>query len=170
MSRAGRKRLAAQRKSGIRVVAGPIEIVCSPNEVARSQPHRMKLYEDICHDVRAATPLGQLNLIGAIPDDLYGVATRFATTVRRWRDCYAPDVMPSIAGVGQPGGGTGVEIADALLRRAEYDSAMDRLATASVMARAITLHVVVDGGRVPARGFGRLMEGLRALSAAGHRV
>jgi hypothetical protein len=161
MSRAGRKRLAAQRKSGIRVVAGPIEIVRSPNEVARSQPHRR--YEDDCHDARAASSLGYLNLIGAIPNSEYQTAERFAGIVRRWRevmDCPRP--AQSIAGIGLPVP-AGVEIEDAAQRKADYENAMRALGKASNQARAITLHVVVDGGRVPARGFGRLMEGLRAL-------
>lgn len=165
MSRAGRKRIAAQRKSGIRIVTAEPDRTLSPNQVARSQPHRMRLYEDVCHDARAATSFGQLNLIGAIDDDLYAAGQRFAWVVRRWReimDC--PRGPRSIAGIGLAGGGGSAEIDDATQRKVDYDIAMRRLATASRTAKAITLWVVVEGGRVPAKGFRGLMEGLRAIS------
>src|SRR6185295_6215081 len=168
MSRAGRKRAAALRKSQI-PIAHPTEPVRSPNEVARSQPHRMRLYEDACDDARCATPFGQLNWMGAIPDDLFRGGQAFAAVVRRLRECYGPRMAPSIAGVGQPGGGTGAEIGDAAERRAEYDNAMGGLAKASKQARATTLWVVVEGGRVPAKGFAALMDGLRALKVEGRQ-
>lgn len=167
MSRAGRKRIAAQRKSGIRIITAEPDRARSPNEVARSQPHRHGFteYESICHDARAASSFGQLNLIGAIDDDLYSAGQRFAGVVRRWReimDCPRPP--RSIAGIGLAGGGGGAEIDDATQRKVDYDIAMRRLATASRTAKAITLWVVVEGGRVPAKGFRGLMEGLRAIS------
>ncbi len=170
MSRAGRKRAIAQRKNGIRIVTGPAETVRSPNEVARSQPHRMRLYEDVCHDARAATSLGQLNLIGAIPDDLYAVAQRFAGVVRRWREIMDCPPPRSIAGIGLAGAPTRAEIDDAAQRKVDYENAMGVLAKASRQARATTLWVVVEGGRVPAKGFAGLMDGLRALAGAGHRA
>lgn len=180
MSRAGRKRIAAQRKSGIRIITAEPDRARSPNEVARSQPHRHGFteYESICHDARAASSFGQLNLIGAIPDDLYQAGQRFAGIVRRWREAVdAPNLPPSSIGrwvasekdwdaepLRRPTDDEPKtpeqESAD---RRAAYDNAMGRLATASKQARATTLWVVVEGGRVPGKGFRPLMEGLRAL-------
>jgi hypothetical protein len=125
----------------------------------------MRTYEDRCHDARASTPLGQLNLIGAIPNDLYAAGVRLARIVRRWREVVdAPRLAPSIAGLGQPGSGAGSVVEDADQRKVDYQNAMAALATVSKAAKAITLWVVVEGGRVPAGGFGHLMNGLRALN------
>lgn len=174
MSRAGRKRKHQQKHNGIPIVP-PEEAEAkregyysrSPNEVARSQPHRMRLFEDLAHDPRCETSLGQLNLIGAIPNDLYAAGQRLARVVRRWREVVdAPRPAPSIAGVGQPTGVAGSDIEDAKERQAAYNDAIDSLAASSKTARAITLWVVVDGGRVPANGFRPLMDGLRALRDA----
>ncbi len=166
MSRAGRKRKhEAKRHECGKIVQMPqAERSRTPNEVARSQPHRMRLYEDICHDSRAATSFGQLQLIGAIDDASYSAGIRFAGIVRRWRevmDCPRP--APSIAGIGLPGHRTAAEIEDATQRKADYEKAMGDLAKVSKSAKACTLWVVVEGGRVPAGGFKGLMEGLRAL-------
>jgi len=164
MSRAGRKRAKVQRQANKAGSEARRDPTPSPNEVARSQPHRMRMYEDICHDARAATSFGQLNLIGAIPGDLYAVGIRFAGIVRRWREVIdAPRPAPSIAGAGLPGARTAAEIEDATQRKADYEKAMGGLATVSKTARATTLWVVVEGGRVPAGGFSGLMQGLRAL-------
>jgi hypothetical protein len=167
MSRAGRKRKNAQRHNGVPIVTAQVERSRTPNEVARSQPHRMRMWEDICHDSRAATSFGQLQLIGAIDDASYSAGIRFAGIVRRWRevmDCPRP--APSIAGIGLPGHRTSAEIEDATQRKADYEKAMGDLATVSKSARACTMWVVVEGGRVPAGGFRGLMEGLRALRCA----
>lgn len=164
MSRAGRKRDKAKRKDAVPIATTTAERVPTPNQVARTQPHRMRLYEDVAHDARAMTSLGQLNLIGAIPNDLYAAGQRLARVVRHWREVVdAPRMPPSIAGVGQPAGVTGSDIEDAKERRDAYNDAMGGLATASKAAKAITLWVVVEGGRVPANGFRPLMDGLRAL-------
>lgn len=171
MSRAGRKRDKAKRKDGVPIATVSAERVPTPNQVARTQPHRMRLYEDVAHDARAMTSFGQLNLIGAVPDDLYAAGQRLAAIVRRWREVVdAPRPPSSIAGIGLPGGRTAAEIADAARRKAEYEKLMGDLATASKAAKAITMWVVVEGGRVPAKGFRPLMDGLRALSQSRDHV
>lgn len=170
MSRAGRKRKHQKQHSGVPIVTEPTERNRSPNEVARSQPHRMRLYEDVCHDARAATSFGQLNIIGAIPGDLYAAGTRLAGIVRRWREVIdAPRMAGSIAGIGLPGARTPAEIEDAAQRKVDHEKAMGVLAMVSRSAKATTLWVVVEGGRVPAGGFRGLMDGLRALRDVGSR-
>lgn len=177
MSRAGRKRKheAKRHECGKIVQKDTNPTTSSPNKIARAQPHRMRLYEDICDDARAATALGQLNLVGVIPNDLYAAAERFAGIVRRWRAVIdAPRPAPSVAGLGTVSeGGYEPLPADSdepktpeeefSEYRADYERAVGWLSSLSRDAKSITLSVVAEGGRVPAKGFQSLMKGLIAI-------
>lgn len=166
MSRAGRKRNKARLKAAMPVAPVTGERAPTPNDVARRQPHRMRLYEDVCHDARAMTAFGQLNIIGAIPRELYAAGVRLAKVVRRWREVVdAPRLAPSIAGIGQAGGRAGRDIEDAAARKGDYDQAMGALANAHRGAKSITLLVAVEGFGVPPNGFSDLIAGLTALKS-----
>src|SRR5690242_810276 len=78
----GRKRKAGRRyKSGQRVQEKGI----TPAQVAATMPHRAGLPADRRHDQKAESPLGALNLIGALSVVQYDAGLKYRDIVRRYR-------------------------------------------------------------------------------------
>lgn len=165
MSRAGRKR-KARRASG---VTPKRDRPPSPRAVARAMPHRRIVGDDAVHDPRCETPIGCLNVIGAIADREYSAAMRLQGVVQRYRQAIdAPGPPGSIAGTGLPQARAGFEISpeDYSERLQVYREAKRHIeSTCGLAAWSPVMAIAVDGQPVPAGGFHGLMLALRALSA-----
>lgn len=160
MARIGRKRKPGARKPSGDIRPEPAE---SPRAVAMRQPHRQMAPEDSRHDQRAETPLGCLNIIGAVPNREYAAARRFAGIVGRYRSVIdAPGTSRSIAGLMEPRQAQG-EPVDYHEAKAEYDAAFEALETAGNRAACAVSRMAVHGEPCPAYGFQALMRGLHSL-------
>lgn len=163
MARTGRK-----RKMGPRYNSGDVkpEKGEDPREVAIRQPHRQMAPEDSRHDQRAETPLGILNIIGAIPSREYRAARRFASIVARYRAVLdVPQASPpSISGAFEPQRPIPPDIEDAAERKADYDAAFEALHLAGRTAANVVSRVAVFGEPCPAGCFPALMRGLERLA------
>lgn len=161
MANTGRKRKQGARKPSGDLRPEPAE---SPRAVALRQPHRQMAPEDSRHDQRAETPLGCLNIIGAVPNREYAAARRFAGIVGRYRAVIdAPSVSRSIAGLMEPRRGP-AEPVDYDEAKAEYDAAFEALETAGNRAACAVSRMAVHGEACPAYGFQALMRGLHSLA------
>jgi len=171
MSRAGRKRKHdSKRDERGRIERRAYDRQPSPGEVARRMPHRMLVGDKDVHDPRCETPLGCLNVVGAIPDREYAAAERLLLIVQRYRQAIAaPRPIGSISGVGLPQARAGHELSP--------EEHADRLNAYRKARRAIedscglggwqmVIPIVADGQPVPAKGFRQLMAVLQRLATA----
>lgn len=84
--RAGRKRkIGAREKNGRLQRRGKPEMVEEAVRVARAMPHRRSLRSNDRIDARAESPLGRLNVRGAISSGEYAAGETFAAIVGRYR-------------------------------------------------------------------------------------
>ena len=158
-------RTGRKRKQGHRYPSGDIvQDQESPHKIALRQPHRRDAPIGYEHDQRAETPLGRLNLIGAVSHEEYRAANRFARIVSRYRVVIdAPkSSVASNAGIMEPKKSLPV-IDDADERKREYDGAFEALGTAGHIAACTVAKVAVQGEPCPHAGFWSLIRGLRAL-------
>lgn len=162
MARKGRHRKAGYRKpSGDLIETQKTE---SALLIALRQPHRQLAPPTHADDARAGTPLGCLNLIGAVSHAEYAAAYRFARIVNRYRPVInSPNANPpSIAGAFEPKRG-GHEITDAAERTFDYNEALAALNPAGHTSIVIVNQMAVYGEQCPYGGFGALIRGLRRL-------
>lgn len=84
--RAGRKRkIGAREKNGRLQRRGKAEVLEEAVRVARAMPHRRRLRSNDRIDARAESPLGRLNVRGAISAGEYAAGETFAAIVGRYR-------------------------------------------------------------------------------------
>lgn len=171
MSRAGRKRKHEARREGGKAVGRTInceERTPSPQQVARTQPHRFIVGDDAVHDPRCETPIGCLAVIGAIPSREFAAAERLRGIILRYRSAIAaPGPVGSISGVGLPRARAGFEISpdDYADRVAAYRDAKAAIRNAGGQAAwPAVVAIVADGQAVPAGGFRHLMSALRVMA------
>jgi len=162
------KRRGRSRKQGQRHPAGQLVQSLkgeSPKVIALRQPHRREAPTDFVDDARAETPLGILNMIGAIPNLEYGAARRYAQIVRRYRAVIqAPSADPSsLAGAMEPKRGGQGNILDAVERKWDYDQAFEALQTAGKTAAQVVARMAVHGEPCASGAFPALIRGLKIL-------
>lgn len=167
MARRGRKRKGGHRKpSGDLIKGEPKEKGESAMIIALHQPHRRTASLGHSDDRRAETPLGILNMIGAVSNQEYAAARRYARIVNRYRQVInSPNPSPpSIGGAFEPRYG-GYEIEDAGERKAEYNAVYEALDQAGKTALNSVNRMAVYGEPCPLGTFPALMRGLRSLTS-----
>jgi hypothetical protein len=166
MARRGRKRKQGYRKPSGDLIVTQIEKQESAQIIAMRQPHRKTAPISHVEDARAETPLGILNIIGAVSNQEYAAARRYARIVNRYRQVISsPNPNPpSIGGVFEPKHGGGGEIEDAVERTLEFDAVDEALSNAGHTSKNSVNRMAIFGEPCPVGTFPAMMRGLRKLT------
>lgn len=145
MARAGAKRKWKGTTPGPRHNVRRI----SDDELAAQQPHRVWLPEASRMSAKAVTPLGGLNLVGAITDSQYEAGQRYVVIVAEYRASIGvPMKGQSASAKTYPCmGAFNCEDCECRRRKQRYDRAFEAVSAASQRAAKAVAHVAVHEGR-----------------------
>lgn len=158
-------RRGRKRKTG-HIYPGSIDADPRMRDVALSHPHRRRWGLD----QRAETPLGGLNLVGALTDEQYAAGCQYAKDVAKYRAALGlPKSTPSGVDLNRVGGmDRGVETLDPdeiAHRKEAYDRAFAAVLEAGHRAARAVAQVAVYGNACPEGCFQDLKRGLDKLAA-----
>ena len=138
----------------------------SDDDLMAQQPHRAWLPEARRMDAKAATPLGGLNLIGAITDNQYEAGQRYVVVVAEYRSSIGVP-MEGYTSSGKGYACTGAlrcEDCECRRRKDRYDRAFEAVSAPSQRAARAVSHVAVFGKGCQSDELAHLKIGLTALS------
>lgn len=136
------------------------------DELAARQPHRVWLPDKYRLSEKAATPLGGLNLVGAITDSQYDAGSNYVVVVARYR---ATIGMPLAGFTGSARsiackGHKGCDPCECRRRKERYDDAFAAVSEAGNRAARAVARVAVHGQACEAGEMDNLRRGLDALA------
>jgi hypothetical protein len=165
MTRRGRKRRAGLRHPGGELKRPQFDF----RGLATLQPHRVWLPESKRLDQKAASPLGCLNLLGALSDAQYRAGVRYAVVVGKYRAVIETPSATSGAGrgydcPGDPRCGRDRHPCECRRRKQRYDAAFAAVLEAGQRAARAVGRVAVHGEPCPRGALPDLKRGLDALA------